>query len=180
MDLTITFHHISVFETFCKWFLDEAAVKTEPWLDAKEKGGSRRMLITVVALPTLGYIDHHRLETYEELSGEQSNIDLFRNLTFRFSCEGKPTGLYADLDYDCRVFHVCDDLGKGFPAICPNNTIFDQRERVCSDEERVDCEHANEWFYLNELPFSMEMTEENHIKSEEKEEVPSVLPLLLS
>ncbi|CAK9817484.1 unnamed protein product [Anthophora quadrimaculata] len=138
------------------------------------------MLITVVALPTLGYIDHHRLETYEELSGEQSNIDLFRNLTFRFSCEGKPTGLYADLDYDCRVFHVCDDLGKGFPAICPNNTIFDQRERVCSDEERVDCEHANEWFYLNELPFSMEMTEENHIKSEEKEEVPSVLPLLLS
>lgn len=36
------FHHISVLETFCKWFQDEATVKTEPWLETKEKGGSRR------------------------------------------------------------------------------------------------------------------------------------------
>ncbi|KOC68630.1 hypothetical protein WH47_06421, partial [Habropoda laboriosa] len=138
------------------------------------------MLITVVALPTLGYIDRHRLETYEELSGEQSDFDLFSNLTFRFSCQGKSIGLYADLDYGCRIFHVCDDSERGFPAICPNNTTFDQRERVCSDEDHVDCEHANEWFYLNELPFSMEAAEEKDVKSEEKEEVPSVLPLLLS
>lgn len=34
-------------------------------------------------------------------------------------------------------------------------------------------------FYLNELPFSLEVTEENHVRTEEKEEVPSVLPLLL-
>ncbi|XP_076758252.1 uncharacterized protein LOC143427730 [Xylocopa sonorina] len=139
-----------------------------------------RLLISVVASPTLGYIDRYRLETYENFSGEPSDFDLFNNLTFRFSCEGKPVGLYADLDYDCRIFHACDESGKGFPMICPNNTLFDQRERVCSDEGNVDCEHANEWFYLNELPYSMEVTDENYVKSEEKEEVPSVLPLLLT
>ncbi|CAD1468754.1 unnamed protein product, partial [Heterotrigona itama] len=123
--------------------------------------------------------DRHRLETYEDLSGEEDDLDIFNNLTFRFSCENKPIGLYADLDYDCRIFHACDDAGNGFPVICPNNTLFDQRERVCSDEEHTDCERASEWFYLNELPFSVQVTEENHTQSEDVE-VPSVLPLLLS
>ncbi|XP_043516956.1 uncharacterized protein LOC122532327 [Frieseomelitta varia] len=136
-----------------------------------------RLFIAMDALPTLGYVDRHRLETYEDLSGEKDDLDIFNNLTFRFSCKGKPIGLYADLDYDCRIFHACDDSGKGFPVICPNNTLFDQRERVCSDEEHIDCERASEWFYLNELPFSAEVTEENHTQSED---VPSVLPLLLS
>ncbi|KOX79146.1 hypothetical protein WN51_07148 [Melipona quadrifasciata] len=138
-----------------------------------------RLFIAMDALPTLGYVDRHRLETYEDLSGEKDDLDIFNNLTFRFSCKGKPIGLYADLDYDCRIFHACDDSGKGFPVICPNNTLFDQRERVCSDEEHADCERASEWFYLNELPFSAEVTEENHTRSEDVE-VPSVLPLLLS
>ncbi|XP_012343669.1 U-scoloptoxin(01)-Er1a [Apis florea] len=139
-----------------------------------------RLFVVVVSLPTLGYVDRHRLETYEDFSEERlGDLDFFNNLTFRFSCEGKPIGLYADLEYDCRIFHACDDSGKGFPVVCPNDTFFDQRERVCSDEEHVDCEHANEWFYLNELPFSVEETEENHARTEEKEEVPSVLPLLL-
>lgn len=88
--------------------------------------------------------DRHRLETYEDFS-EEGDLDFFNNLTFRFSCEGKPIGLYADLEYDCRIFHACDDSGKGFPVVCPNDTFFDQRERVCSDEGHVDCEHANEW-----------------------------------
>ncbi|XP_003702923.1 uncharacterized protein LOC100877474 [Megachile rotundata] len=135
-------------------------------------------LVTVTALPTLGYVDRHRLETYEDLSKESSDFDLFANLTFRFTCEGKQTGLYADLDYDCRIFHACDDSGKGFPVICPNNTLFDQRERICTDKDQVDCVHADEWFYLNELSYSLELEED--AKSKEQEEVPSVLPLLLS
>ncbi|XP_076241459.1 uncharacterized protein LOC143183676 isoform X2 [Calliopsis andreniformis] len=133
----------------------------------------------VIALPTLGY-DRHRLETYEDLSTETSDLDLFGNLTFRFSCEGRLIGLYADSDYDCRIFHVCDDTGKGFPVICPNNTLFDQRERICTDKEYVDCEHAGEWFYLNDLVYSVEVSNENDVKIDQKEEVPSVLPLLLS
>lgn len=34
-------------------------------------------------------------------------------------------------------------------------------------------------FYLNELPFSVEVMEESRARAEEKEEIPSVLPLLL-
>ncbi|XP_076653059.1 uncharacterized protein LOC143359161 [Halictus rubicundus] len=140
-----------------------------------------RTAMAVVALPTQGYMDRERLETYEELSEESIDfVDLFHNLTFRFSCEGKPIGLYADPDYDCRIFHVCDREGKGFPVICPNNTAFDQRERVCSDEGPIDCEHADEWFYLNELPYSVEVSEENGTMVDQREEIPSVLPLLLS
>lgn len=86
------------------------------------------------------------METYENLSGESSDLDLFGNLTFQFSCEGRSIGLYADPNYDCRIFHACDDAGKGFPVICPNNTQFDQRERVCADREHADCEHADEWY----------------------------------
>lgn len=128
------------------------------------------LFLAVVSLPTLGYVvrvfftfksyvfwekkffffyfsqDRHRLETYEDFSEERfGDLDFFNNLTFRFSCEGKPIGLYADLEYDCRIFHACDDSGNGFPVVCPNDTFFDQRERVCSDEGHVDCKHANEW-----------------------------------
>lgn len=34
-------------------------------------------------------------------------------------------------------------------------------------------------YYLNELPFSVEVMEESRARAEEKEEIPSVLPLLL-
>lgn len=88
--------------------------------------------------------ERNRLETYEDLSDQSIDLNLFSNLTFQFSCENKPIGLYADVDYDCRIFHACDEDGKGFPMICPNNTVFDQRQRVCSDIVN-DCEHAQEW-----------------------------------
>ncbi|XP_076293436.1 uncharacterized protein LOC143215295 [Lasioglossum baleicum] len=139
-----------------------------------------RTATAVVALPTQGYMDRQRLETYEDLSEESLDLDLFHNLTFRFSCEGRPIGLYADSDYDCRIFHVCDHDGKGLPVICPNNTVFDQRERVCAEEGPTDCEHAEEWFYLNELPYSVEVSAENGTTFDQREEIPSVLPLLLS
>ncbi|KAG7210028.1 hypothetical protein KM043_011607 [Ampulex compressa] len=137
------------------------------------------VLNAVVTLPTLGEIDRNRLETYEESSAEPEDLDLFGNLTFRFSCENRPIGLYADTDYNCRIFHACDESGKGFPVICPNDSLFDQRERICSDEEKVDCEHAQEWYYLNELPYSMEVTEDYKLRTIE-DEVPSVLPLMPS
>lgn len=33
-------------------------------------------------------------------------------------------------------------------------------------------------YYLNELPYSVEVTDANEIRVEEKEDIPSVLPLL--
>lgn len=90
--------------------------------------------------------DRNRLETYEEISNEQNDTDIFGNLTFHFTCEGMPSGFYADMDYNCKIFHVCDNAGNGFPVICSNNTIFNQKQRICSDEEDIDCLRAHEWY----------------------------------
>ncbi|KAL2713608.1 hypothetical protein V1478_016165 [Vespula squamosa] len=130
---------------------------------------------TTMGLPTFGHVERNRLETYEDLSDQSIDLNLFSNLTFQFSCENKPIGLYADVDYDCRIFHACDEDGKGFPMICPNNTVFDQRQRVCSDIVN-DCEHAHEWYYINELPYSDELTDYNKVESIE-DNIPTVVPL---
>ncbi|KAH0946752.1 hypothetical protein HN011_006479 [Eciton burchellii] len=132
----------------------------------------------------LDYFDTNRLETYEEISNERN--DIFANLTFRFACKGMPPGFYADIDYNCRIFHVCDNFGGGFPVLCANYTGFDQRQRICTDQEDIDCQHAHEWYYLNELIYfteieskavTEEMMKENESKMEEEDTVPSVLPL---
>jgi len=93
--------------------------------------------------------DTNRLETYEEISNERN--DIFANLTFRFACKGMPPGFYADIDYNCRIFHVCDNFGGGFPVLCANYTGFDQRQRICTDQEDIDCQHAHEWYILQYL-----------------------------
>ncbi|KAL0133901.1 hypothetical protein PUN28_001090 [Cardiocondyla obscurior] len=137
---------------------------------------------------TLDHFDRNYLETYEEVSSEQTSIDVFANLTFRFTCENMPSGFYADMDYNCRIFHVCENSGYGFPVICANDTVFDQRQRICTDEENTDCQRAHEWYYLNKLSYSEEIesrtiTEEitdDELKIQENEDaVPSVLPLVI-
>ncbi|KAI4496298.1 hypothetical protein M0804_000108 [Polistes exclamans] len=134
-------------------------------------------LNTTIALPTFGHVERNRLETYEDLSDRSTDLNLFNNLTFEFSCENKLIGLYADIDYDCRIFHACDGHGEGFPMICPNNTIFDQRQRACSDIEN-NCEHAYKWYYINELPYSDELTDLNKVESVE-DNIPTVVPLAI-
>ncbi|XP_050466631.1 uncharacterized protein LOC126859393 [Cataglyphis hispanica] len=134
---------------------------------------------------TLGYFDRNRLETYEEISSEQNDINVFSNLSFHFTCEGMPTGFYADVDYNCKIFHVCENFGDGFPVICADNTVFDQKRRICTDEENIDCQHAHEWYYLNELIYSIEIEskteiiEETESKVVQEDTIPSVLPLMI-
>ncbi|TGZ48012.1 Uncharacterized protein DBV15_05720, partial [Temnothorax longispinosus] len=133
--------------------------------------------------------DRTRLETYEEISSEQNDIDVFANLTFRFTCKDMPSGFYADMDYNCRIFHVCENSGDGFPVICANDTVFDQKQRICTDDENIDCQHAHEWYYLNELSYSAdiesrttiteEIMEEDESKVDQEDIVPSVLPLMI-
>ncbi|GAB6027978.1 hypothetical protein CHUAL_002204 [Chamberlinius hualienensis] len=64
-------------------------------------------------------------------------------------------GLYADPQYRCQVFHICDyNDRRKFSFICPNGTVLDQRVFVCnwwySDFNCDDAPlyyHLNEWFY---------------------------------
>ncbi|XP_015602004.1 uncharacterized protein LOC107270990 [Cephus cinctus] len=143
----------------------------------------------VFSMPTIGFYDRHQLETYEDLSDIPSDFDFFANLTFTFSCEGKSVGLYADQEYACRIFHVCDENGDDIPIICDNGTFFDQQQRICDWRQEIKCDRAHDWYYLNELPYRREISDEFGVQAIEdlpltvatilqNEEVHSVLPLL--
>lgn len=57
-----------------------------------------------------------------------------------FSCEGRLYGFYADVDNDCRAYHVCEPVEDEFGVIvetahytfmCGQKTIFDQEQMLC-------------------------------------------------
>ncbi|XP_076031335.1 U-scoloptoxin(01)-Cw1a-like [Oratosquilla oratoria] len=57
-----------------------------------------------------------------------------------FSCDGLKYGYYADVNNDCRVFHVCapyldaDNFIKTimYSFICGQGTVFDQATLTCN------------------------------------------------
>ncbi|KAL3170034.1 hypothetical protein MRX96_015106 [Rhipicephalus microplus] len=75
-----------------------------------------------------------------------------------FKCPGD--GYYADMDNDCKVFHICHDvLGSGgapghemqhFSFLCGNQTMFNQFSLTCAyEEDSVPCQNAKDFYYLN-------------------------------
>merc|ERR1712142_1237597 len=61
-----------------------------------------------------------------------------------FTCDSRPYGYYADIDNDCRLFHVClpivDDVGQTtgvdqFTFMCGNQTVFNQESLTCAHRE---------------------------------------------
>lgn len=66
-----------------------------------------------------------------------------------FSCDDKLPGYYADVDYKCQVWHVCND-GRRQSFLCPNGTIYSQEKFVCEWWFNVDCSRSSSYFGLNE------------------------------
>ena len=69
----------------------------------------------------------------------------FPNATFTFDCTGRSIGFYADLEFDCQIFHLCDAQGRRVPYMCDKNTAFNQKFRVCDWAYNVDCEASPYW-----------------------------------
>ena len=76
-----------------------------------------------------------------------------------FSCEGLRFGYYADVDNECKIFHICypRQLADGsaimdhYSFICGNQTVFNQFSQTCSHpDEAVPCEQSRDFYYLNE------------------------------
>ncbi|CAG0892381.1 unnamed protein product [Cyprideis torosa] len=59
----------------------------------------------------------HRSKRWEE----------FPNVTFTFDCTGRSLGFYADQEFNCQIFHLCDADGRRIPYICANETAFNQQ-----------------------------------------------------
>lgn len=67
------------------------------------------------------------------------------NITFNFDCHHRPVGFYADIEYNCQVFHMCDEKGNRIPHVCANDTSFNQEFRICDWEYNFDCADAPKW-----------------------------------
>ncbi|XP_064085645.1 uncharacterized protein LOC135200863 isoform X5 [Macrobrachium nipponense] len=85
----------------------------------------------------------HRSKRWEE----------FPNVTFTFDCTNRPVGFYADQEFNCQLFHMCDEDGRRIPYMCANDTAFNQEYRICDWQYNFDCSAAQNWFYLNELTY---------------------------
>jgi len=92
----------------------------------------------VYSLPTL-----HRTKRWEE----------FPNVTLNFDCTDRPLGFYADQEFECMLFHMCDEDGRRIPYMCGAGTAFNQQYRICDWIHNFDCKDAANWFYLNELTY---------------------------
>ncbi|XP_012535304.2 uncharacterized protein LOC105836068 [Monomorium pharaonis] len=57
-----------------------------------------------------------------------------------FSCLNRPMGFYADVEANCKVYHMCDDHGNKFSYRCPEETAFRQEASICDHAYLVDCQ----------------------------------------
>lgn len=69
----------------------------------------------------------------------------------KFSCEGRASGYYADVDAGCQVYHMCDGLGRQFSYSCPNTTLFQQRMLICDHWYMVSCSKSESDYNANLL-----------------------------
>ncbi|CAG0920391.1 unnamed protein product [Notodromas monacha] len=88
-----------------------------------------------------------------ELTEFSKRWEEFPNVTLTFDCTGRSIGFYADQEFNCQIFHLCDADGRRIPYICANETAFNQQYRVCDWAYNVNCEEASNWYYLNDLTY---------------------------
>merc|ERR1712088_287846 len=102
----------------------------------------------LVALLSLTEAARHKRQddgpTQDPISAELGLVadsnSIRENIVDEFTCDGRSYGYYADVANDCQLFHVCypvqypdgqEEMFK-WSFICPNQTIFDQANLVCS------------------------------------------------
>lgn len=64
-----------------------------------------------------------------------------------FNCQDKVAGgVYADIESNCEMFHICVPMGKykmlDYKVFCANGTAFDQETGSCREKEEFTCENA--------------------------------------
>jgi len=83
------------------------------------------------------------MATIDEYIANGNNSDVAKQYVnnAQFSCYGRQFGQYADVDKDCRVFHMCyplKDSNSGelmfqrITFLCDADSVFDQQNLVCA------------------------------------------------
>lgn len=107
------------------------------------------MKVIAVFLTTLVAATSARM-AYQLASGFEDIIG--QSIVESFTCDNRPYGYYADMDNDCKLFHVClpivDEIGETlsvdhFTFMCGNQTVFSQESLTCADPiDALPCEQA--------------------------------------
>ena len=67
-----------------------------------------------------------------------------------FNCSQQQyPGYFADVSSRCQMFHVCWD-NREYNFLCPNGTVFNQQDFVCTWWTEFDCNSAPSLYYLND------------------------------
>ncbi|CAM1321510.1 Uncharacterised protein g7807 [Pycnogonum litorale] len=92
---------------------------------------------------------------YDLPSGTKKLLD--SPLKTTFSCRGLPYGYYADMENDCRIFHLCvppirlppgyrqSNMVFMYSFMCASQTIFDQSKLTCRyPNDAIECRHSSQ------------------------------------
>ncbi|KAH8290933.1 hypothetical protein KR054_007288 [Drosophila jambulina] len=70
-----------------------------------------------------------------------------------FVCKGRHEGYYADVESRCQAFRICAHTARspqGFGFLCPNGTLFSQKNFVCDWYRNVNCDESERYYEMNE------------------------------
>ncbi|XP_076039578.1 U-scoloptoxin(01)-Cw1a-like [Oratosquilla oratoria] len=106
-----------------------------------------RSFVSLLVLALLGLASARM--AYQFAGGSE---DIIGEPVKEFSCDGRPYGYYADIDNDCRIFHVCNPVAdftgevasmEHFSFMCGNHTVFSQESLTCvHEDEAFPCEES--------------------------------------
>ncbi|XP_070395150.1 pneumococcal serine-rich repeat protein-like [Dermacentor albipictus] len=129
---------------------------TQNFQSSSQSGNAatRRKTNRVVFIPgNFGVTPTRRPDPYRSklpgLAG--SDYPTYSEIPFtNFKCSEQSTsGMFADVEAGCQVFHSCDNNDRQKSFLCPNGTIFKQELFTCDWWYNVDCDSSSKFFHLN-------------------------------
>ncbi|XP_059469302.1 uncharacterized protein LOC132193017 [Neocloeon triangulifer] len=113
----------------------------------------------VVAVAPLAIVQKRRDREEQDLTKIPGvpgvDYPLFRSVPpTHFDCSTVPAhpGMYANVETGCQAYHVCHDGREGRQGaafLCPNGTLFNQKEFACDWWYNVDCPSSITLYSLN-------------------------------
>jgi len=89
---------------------------------------------------------HTSTDSEDKIISEFNGLDANKSEK-TFSCYGRAFGQYADIQKECRVFHLCypyfnsttdELLYQRISFLCDNDSVFDQKRFICVDNSTIE------------------------------------------
>ncbi|XP_067119897.1 U-scoloptoxin(01)-Cw1a-like [Centruroides vittatus] len=113
-------------------------------------------VLALICTSLVASLPRVRREAYKLPDGAELIVG---NIQTTFTCEGYRYGYYADIDNNCKIFHVCQTITHAddttetlqWSFFCGNQTVFNQLSLTCAfPEDAVPCSDAKDFYYVND------------------------------